>query len=399
MYPPGAGTVLVRYGEVGIKSDQIRTRMEDQLQENIRAILDDRDLPGSVEQSYTRLYVHTAPARIDAVTDAVTDAFGVVSASPALRVDPTMAAICDALADAARDHYDGSTFAVRAKRAGPSSAHPFSSLELERDGGSVVHTAAQEEGYEPTVDLDDPEVTFSVECRQEDAYVFLERRDGPGGLPVGTQGPLVALVSGGIDSPVAAWLTMKRGAPVIPLYVDLGEYGGVDHRMRAIETVDSLRRFAPNFDCRLRVAPGGEGIEQVAGVTEMYRMLVARRFMFQIAAAVAEDVGAVGIVTGESIGQKSSQTATNLQVTSAAIEFPIHRPLLSMDKSEITDRAKQIGSYDDSTIDAGCQQLAPDAPATQPPLERIEAAEPDDLAALAADAAAAITVVNPDSSA
>ncbi|MEF8936875.1 MAG: tRNA sulfurtransferase, partial [Halovenus sp.] len=389
----------VRYGEVGIKSDQLRTRMEKQLQANSRAILDDRDLPGSVEQAYTRLYVHTTPARIDEVTDAVTDAFGVVSASPALRVDPTMAAICDALADAARDQYDGQTFAVRAQRAGPQSAHPFSSPELEREGGSVVHTAAQEEGYEPTVDLDDPEMTFSVECRQDDAYVFLERRDGPGGLPVGTQKPLVALVSGGIDSPVAAWLTMKRGAPVIPLYVDLGEYGGVDHRMRAIDTVERLRRFAPNVDCRLRVAPGGEGIEQIAGVTEMYRMLVARRFMFRIAAAVAEDVGAVGVVTGESIGQKSSQTTANLRVTSAAIDLPIHRPLLSMDKPEITERAKKIGSYDDSTIDAGCQQLAPEAPATQPPLERIEAAEPDDLARLAAEAAAAITVADGDPSA
>jgi thiamine biosynthesis protein ThiI len=398
MYPPGAGTVLVRYGEVGLKSDQIRTRMENQLQANIRAILDDRDLPGTVEQSYTRLYVNTTPDRIDAVIDAVTDAFGVVSASPALRVEPTMDAICDALADAAREHYDGNSFAVRAKRAGPPSAHPFSSPELEREGGSVVHTVARAEGYEPAVDLDDPELTFSVECRQNDAYVFLERRDGPGGLPVGTQKPLVALVSGGIDSPVAAWLAMKRGASVIPLYVDLGEYGGVDHRMRAIETVERLRRFAPNFDCRLRIAPGGEGIEQAAGVTEMYRMLVARRFMFKVAAAVAEDVGAVGVVTGESIGQKSSQTATNLQVTSAAIELPVHRPLLSMDKSEITDRAKQIGSYDDSTIEAGCQQLAPDAPATQPPLDRIEAAEPDDLVALATEAAAATTVADGDSS-
>ena len=399
MHPPGARTVLVRYGEVGIKSDSLRTRMERQLQTNISAILDDRELPGSVEQAYTRLYVHTTPDRIDEVTDATTDAFGVVSASPALRVEPTMDAICDALADATRDHYDGSTFAVRVNRAGPSSAHPFSSLELERDGGSVVHTAAQEEGYEPTVDLDDPEMTFSVECRQEDAYVFLDRREGPGGLPIGTQKPLVALVSGGIDSPVAAWLAMKRGAPVYPLYVDLGEYGGVDNRMRAIETAESLKRYAPNVDCRLRIAPGGEGIEQVAGVTEMYRMLVARRFMLRIAASLAEAVGAVGVVTGESIGQKSSQTATNLRVTSTAVDLPVHRPLLSMDKSEITDRAKQIGSYDDSTIDAGCQQLAPDAPATRPPLERIDAAEPDELAALAADAAEAITVVDADPSA
>ena len=396
MHPPGAATVLVRYGEIGLKGDRIRRRMEDQLQENIRAILDDRGLPGTVERAHTRLYVHTE--QVDAVTDAVADAFGVVSASPTLRVEPTETAVCEALGETACEQYDGRPYAVRVHRAGPRSAHPFTSTELERAGGDAVHEAASARGIEPTVDLDEPGVTFSVECRPENAYVFLERREGPGGLPVGTQEPLVALVSGGIDSPVAAWQAMRRGAPVYPLYVDLGEYGGIDHRMRAIETVEGLGRYAPNFDCRLRVAPGGEGIGAVADVTGMYRMLVARRFMLAVAESVATDLDAVGIVTGESIGQKSSQTATNLRVTAAVTDLPVHRPLLSMDKTEITEQAKAIGSYEEATIDAGCQQLAPESPATQPPLERVRAAEPDGLERLAQRVAAATTVADADPS-
>jgi thiamine biosynthesis protein ThiI len=394
MHPPGADTVLVRYGEVGIKSPQLRGRMEQRLQENLLALLDDRGLEGEVDREHTRLYVRTDPSEIERVTDTVTDAFGVVSASPTRRVEPTMDAITDALGAAASERYAGEPFAVRARRAGPESAHPFSSTDIEREGGGAVIEAATEAGYEPTVDLEDPGLTFSVECREDDAYVFLDRQSGPGGLPLGTQEPLVALLSGGIDSPVAAWMAMKRGAPVIPLYVDLGTYGGVDHRLRAEETAERLAAYAPNFDLRLRVAPGGDGIERIAAELDMYRMLATRRFMLRIAARVADDLGAVGIVTGESIGQKSSQTTTNLRVTSAVTDLPVHRPVLSMDKTAISDRAKEIGTYDDSTIDAGCHRLAPERAATNPPAERVESAEPDGLADLATAAADRIETVD-----
>lgn len=393
MHPPGAETVLVRYGEIGVKSPQLRGRMEQTLQENLLAILDDRGADAEVTRENTRLYVHTDTETVEEVTAAVTDTFGVVSASPVRRVEPTKAAITDALAEATRAHYDGQPYAVRVQRAGPKSAHPFSSTELERDGGEVVGTVAQESGTEPTVDLDDPEMTFSVECREEDAYVFLDRREGSGGLPLGTQKPLVALLSGGIDSPVAAWLAMKRGAPVYPLYVDLGTYGGVDHRLRAEETAATLAAYAPNYDTRLRVAPAGDAIESLAADLDLYRMVVVRRFMLRVAEEVAADLGAVGIVTGESVGQKSSQTTANLRVTSAATDLPVHRPLLGHDKSTISQRAQDIGTYPDSTIDTGCHRLAPDRPATQPPLTQVQNAEPDNLGDRAAGVASERTLI------
>ena len=393
MHPPGADTVLVRYGEIGVKSHHVQRRMEQRLRENLATALDREGFDATVTREFTRLYVETTPERIDAVTDVVTDTFGVVSTSPALRVSPTMGAITDALASAADSHYDGGTFAVRARRAGED--HPFTSEDLERDGGSAVWEAAEAGGVDPAVDLENPDLTFSVECRAEAAFVFLEKRPGPGGLPLGTQEPLVALISGGIDSPVAAWEVMKRGSPVYPLYVDLGQYGGVDERMRAVETVRTLARYVPDGELQLRVAPAGEGIERIAAEADSCRMLAVRRFMLRIAERIAESVDAVGIVTGESIGQKSSQTSANLRLTGAVTDLPVHRPLATRDKTDITDRARTIGTFDDSTIDTGCHRLAPDNPATGPELSTVEAAEPDDVEQLALRAAEAVELIEP----
>lgn len=383
MHPPDADTVLVRYGEIGVKSTHVQARMETVLQKNLVAILRDRGFDEPVEREHTRLYVETCPARIESVTDAVTDCFGVVSASPSRQVEPTEEAILEELKSTAAAHYEGGTFAVRVRRAGPSSTHPFTSVELEEAGGSAIWTVAKQTGYDPEVDLEAPDMTFFVEVRPRTAYVFLEKRAGPGGLPLGTQEPLVALVSGGIDSPVAAWEVMKRGSPIVPLYVDLGQYGGVDHRLRAEETVRTLREYAPNFDLEFLVAPGGETIDQIVAETRQHRMLVLRRFMLRVAECVANEQGAVGIVTGEAIGQKSSQTTAGLATTSAATTLPVHRPLLSIDKTEITRRAVDIGTYHDATIDAGCNRIAPETPATKPSPGAVESAEPTDIHELA----------------
>jgi thiamine biosynthesis protein ThiI len=183
---------------------------------------------------------------------------------------------------------------------------------------------------------------------------------------------------------------MRRGCPVVPLYVDLGEYGGPDHRARAESTVDALAQYAPSGDITLRVAPGGNAVDEIVAQTEKHRMLVLRRFMLLVAEVVAENEGAVGIVTGEAVGQKSSQTSANLRVTSAVTDFPVHRPLLSLDKPSITERARAIGTYDDATIPAGCNRIAPTYPETAASLTEIQRVEPDTLDALARSVAADI---------
>jgi thiamine biosynthesis protein ThiI len=208
----------------------------------------------------------------------------------------------------------------------------------------------------------------------------------------------VALVSGGIDSPVAAWEAMKRGSPVVPLYVDLGDYGGADNRARAVSTVGELAAYAPDRDFRLRVAPAGDVVTAIAEAVEVGRMLVLRRFMFRVAAAVAREEGAVGVVTGEAIGQKSSQTGANLAATSAAVDLPVHRPLLTRDKTDVTEQADRIGTFADSTIPAGCDRIAPEFPETRADPEEVASLEFEDVEARARAVAERVEVVDPSPS-
>jgi thiamine biosynthesis protein ThiI len=386
MLPPGADAVVVRHGDVGVKSSSVQSDMERRLRENLEAILDDRDIPGEVDREWGRLLVRTPEP--EAAADAAADTFGVVSASPALSVPAEMRSIRGALALTARECYDGGAYAVDARRVGD---HEFGSHDVNREGGDAVWHAVEQD-VRPEVDLDDPDVTFFVEVRQDEAFIFVEKRDGPGGMPLGSQKPLVALVSGGIDSPVAAWEAMKRGSPVVPLYLDLGPYGGPDHRARAEETARRLSAYAPNFDLQLRVAPAGDAVERLGDEVGRTRMLSYRRFMYKVAEQLAEQVGAVGIVTGESLGQKSSQTAANFAVVDRVTDLPVHRPLFALDKQEIIARARDIGTYRDSTLDVGCERLAPSQPLTSASMESVRKDEPDDLFEWAREAADRIEV-------
>ncbi|QSG03065.1 tRNA sulfurtransferase [Natranaeroarchaeum sulfidigenes] len=376
MHPPGADTVLLRHGEVNTKSRQVQLAMERRLVENVRAILADRGVDGDVERRWTRPLIHVAEEDVEAATAAASDVFGVVSASPALVVDADRAAIKSALVRTAKACYTGGSFAIDARRAGDTT--PFDSEDIGEFGGSAVWDAVSER-FDPEVDLDDPDLTFYVECRKAEAFVFVEKREGPRGLPIGTQEPLVTLISGGIDSPVAAYEVMRRGAPIIPVYLDLGDYGGVDHRERAIESVRTLARYSPNHSFDLRIVDAGATVSHLAETIQEGRMLTFRRYMYQVGETIAKDRGAMGIVTGEAIGQKSSQTTANMGVTSQAVDLPVHRPLLIMDKEKIVERARTINTFDTATISAGCNRFAPEQAETHGSIDQIRRLEPDDL--------------------
>jgi len=392
MKPPGSDTVVVRYGDMSTKSHQVRVYMERLLVDNLSALLSDRDVPGEVERRHSRPVIHPDELHGEAAAEAAADAFGVVSTSPALTVAPERDAIESALVDTALARYRGGSFAIDARRAGE---HPFTSDDVERSGGSAVYEALERAGYDPEVDLDDPDLTVSVEVREDVAFVYVDRVPGPGGLPLGSQSRLVALISGGIDSPVAAYEVMCRGSPVIPVYVALGGFGGPDHRARAEEVTRRLAAFAPNFDTRLRVVDGGDTAEYLEDEMGAGRMLSLRRFMLRVAELVADRADADGVVTGEAVGQKSSQTTRNLRATEAAVDRPVHRPLLTADTNEIVERAKDVGTFRDSTIPAGCRQFVPSRPETNARLDRLRDAEPDDLFERAERAVEALTLVTP----
>ncbi|WP_224268989.1 tRNA sulfurtransferase [Haloprofundus salinisoli] len=397
-------TVVVSYGEIGTKSSKVRGRMERTLVSNLEAMLAARGVDADVERQWSRPLIRLrnleevdagagrSPATYrtlsDDAADAVANTFGVVAARPAVTCAPEREALLDLLSSLADDQAAAESFAVRVSRAGPKDAHDFGSRELERVGGAAI-----EERTGAPVDLDSPDVTYRVEAREDEAFVSTEVRDGPGGLPLGTQGTAVGLVSGGIDSPVAAWEVMKRGCVVVPVYVDLGDFGGPDHEARAVSTMRRLATFAPGFDVRPRVVSAGDLVAELADEVGATRMLSLRRMMLRIGETVARDVGAHAVVTGESLGQKSSQTGPNFAVTDAVTSLPVYRPLLTRDKTDIVAQARRIGTYDDSTLPVGCERVAPSRPETNAALEDVAAAEPDGLLRRAEKVAQAVRVV------
>ncbi|MDS0292643.1 tRNA sulfurtransferase [Halogeometricum luteum] len=370
-----ADAVLVGFGEFGAKSSEVRAKMADRLAASVRALLRERGFEAEVQRRWSRIVVRPSDAEeARAVAAAVATLPGVSFARPVLAVDATREAVYGALEALAAGHPEGATFAVDAKRVGPAEEHGFSGRDLNVGGGRLV-----EDLTDATVELDDPDRTYRIEVRGGEAYVSVVRFDGPGGLPLGTQGRVAVLVSGGIDSPVAAWRLMRRGCVPIPVYVDIGDYGGADHRARAFEVVRTLAARAPDEDLRPRVVDGAAVVDRLVAAVDDTRMLSLRRAMLVMAEAVARRDGAHSIATGESIGQKSSQTGPNLAVTDAAAALPVHRPVSTADKSDIVEEARRLGTYDDSTLPVGCERVAPSHPETNASLADVVAAEPDGL--------------------
>ncbi|MFC6872166.1 tRNA sulfurtransferase [Halobellus marinus] len=373
----GPNAVLVGYGDFGAKSSGVRAKMAERVAGEIEAALAAAGIDATVERLWSRVVIRT-----DRPTDAAQIAAtlpGVSFARPAVAVDPRLPAISAAARRLAADaHPPKESYAIDSDRIGPAATHDFSNRDLKVEVGRIVGEATG-----ASVDLDDPDRTYRIEARETEAFVSARRFDGPGGLPVGTQGRIAVLVSGGIDSPVAMWRLLRRGCVAIPVYVDLGEYGGADHRARAVEVIDTLAERAPRADLRPRVVDGADLVELVVESTTATRMLSLRRAMLAAAESVAEAEDAHSLATGEALGQKSSQTAPNLAVTEAAVPLPVHRPLLTVDKPEIVAEARDLGTYADATLPVGCDRIAPAHPETNATLAAVRDAEPDDLLELA----------------
>jgi thiamine biosynthesis protein ThiI len=352
---------LVRYGEIFLKSDYVRRQWENVLVRNIREVL-----PGCrVRSERGRIWVQ---GPVD--TERLSRVFGIVSFSPVARC--TLEDLDGALLSLARERGAAGmkTFAIRMKRVG---THPFTSQEKAVELGNLVRAEFPGLG----VDLDNPDLELHVEIREGTCYLYTEVVRGAGGLPPGVEGTLVALVSGGIDSPVAAWMMMKRGCRILPVYVDLKGLAGEGARARAGQVMEVLRGYQP--DIRLRVIPDPylacAREKLLRDGAERFTCLLCKRRMYRIAAAVAREEGAKGIVTGESLGQVASQTLDNLLVLDDATDLPVYRPLIGLDKEEIIRTARAIGTFRPSTEDVeGCRAV-PKKPSTSADLERIREIE------------------------
>jgi thiamine biosynthesis protein ThiI len=221
----------------------------------------------------------------------------------------------------------------------------MTSSELER---YVADRVLPEDGS-VAVELEAPMLELGIDVRPEHAFVFAERLPGPGGLPVGTLGRTLCLISGGIDSPVAAWMTMKRGAEVAFVTFHSAPYVGEPSVRKVEDLVRVLARWQPRT--RLFVAPFGPVQEAIRDAApEGYRTVLYRRMMQRIAARLAAGTGAGALVTGESLGQVASQTLENLTCIEAAADLPVLRPLVAFDKQETIALARRIGTFELSCL-------------------------------------------------
>ena len=360
--------VIVRYGEIAIKSDQIRRKYEDLLIKNLKAMLDqDRISYQDIVRERGRIFVRSGDPRAPMSVGKV---FGVVSCSPAITTGPSLEEACSTAATVGREVIgEGQSFGIMGRRSG-GPGQRFTSQDIGRVCGDAVFNAVADR--HPKVDLKNPDHPIHVEIREAGSYVFTGVVKGVGGMPLGSQGKMVVLVSGGIDSPVAAWLMMKRGCKIIPLYMDNTPYLGEDARNRTLEIVKTLKGWSPGHRMKMYVAPHGSNLQAfLEKGNQKYTCVFCKHLMYKVARAIAEMEKAHGIVTGSSLGQVASQTSENMMAEAYDIDFPIYHPLIGLDKEEIMAIAKKIGTYDTSIRKAGGCRAVPKHPSIHGRLEEV----------------------------
>lgn len=354
--------ILLRLGaELTIKSRRTRAQFMSRLVKNVRDALRSAGVAGRVESKWGRIVVQAPPA---AALPVLSRVFGISSSSPVERLVPSdLDAIVGAGEELFRDPVAGRRFAVRATRAG---THDYSSQDIAvRLGAALLPYAAR-------VDLSEPEVTAHVEVRDAEAYLFSHRVAAAGGLPLGVEGRAIALVSGGFDSAVAAWLMLKRGIELDYVFCNLGG----DAYERAVVQVAKVLADEWSYGTRprLHVVDFTEPLRALrAHVRPSYLQVVLKRLMYRAASRIGASTGAHAIVTGEAVGQVSSQTLINLRAIGPAAQLPLFRPLLGFDKDEIIERARRIGTAALSEQVKEYCAIAPGKPVTAASVERVDA--------------------------
>lgn len=332
--PAGTTPIILRYApELALKAPKTRARFQHALHGTIRAALAADGCTAHLARRGGRLFVETdrpdrALARLDKV-------FGVASLSPVVATaSATLEEIAASGAAAFAETVHGRSFAVRARRFG---RHDFRSPDVERALGAALRPLAAR------VDLESPEVTIGVEVVDDRAYLFSRRIEGAAGLPAGVEGRALCLVSGGFDSAVAAWRMMRRGVAVDFLFCNLG---GIAHERMVLQVVKVLDEVwgagaRPRFNAVDFTAPVADLKRKVK---PRYWQLLLKRLMYRAGDRVARETGAEALITGESLGQVSSQTLSNLAAIDSASARPVLRPLIGADKVEIVAEARRIGT-------------------------------------------------------
>lgn len=386
----GAGRMsrhlLIRYHEVALKGRN-RNVFISALATNVRKALARAGLDHPVRQERSQIRVDLADGSdASPALSALSRVYGIARIAPALRTGLEYEEIVAGVRDITHTEWNGAeTFRVSASRS--DKRYPLTSVDLNNRIGTLV-----EEETGAAVKLREPDIDLRVDVREKHAFVYVESVPGAGGLPVGSSGHVMALLSGGIDSPVAAARMFRRGCTVD--FVHFHSFPLVDgsSRDKARDLVRALDES--QFGSRLHLVPFADAQRQiVAAVNPAYRVVAYRRFMVRVAEELARRVGALALVTGESIGQVASQTVENITTIDSVATMPVLRPLIGMDKQEIIAEARKLGTFDISILpdEDCCSLFVPRHPVLRSSADdaaRMEnALDVDELVRMSADAA------------
>ncbi len=362
--------LIVRYGEIALKGRN-RSYFENKLFNNIKNVL--RGMEGTiVKKQHGRIFVEHHEDDSEEVIERVTKVFGVVSVSPAVKVDNDIELIKQAALEEVRatlDEHDYKSFKVESRRS--NKGFEFKSPEISKIVGGFLNQTVEE----IHVDVHTPEFMLHVEVRNQ-TYVYCRVIPGFSGMPYGCAGRGMLLLSGGIDSPVAGWLMAKRGMAIEAVHFHSYPFTSE----RAKEKVMDLARIVSEYTGKIRVHNVNlleiqQAINEHCPDEEM--TILSRRFMMAIAEQVAEKTNCQALITGESIGQVASQTIQGLTVTNSRVNLPVLRPLIAMDKVDIIKWAKKIGTFETSILpfEDCCTVFLPDRVVTRPRVEDIVESE------------------------
>lgn len=365
-----ADILLLKYGEIALKGLN-RPVFEKKLLDNVRSAVASLG-KFSIRKSQSTVYVEPLEAGIDMdkAAERLSKVFGIVNICPAARCEKTLESIEKTTLEClSQMDLKGKTFKVEAKR--EDKQFPMNSPQICRHMGGVI--LKNTEGL--SVDVHKPDILVQIEIRK-DAFIFTQKVSGAGGMPVGTAGRATLLLSGGIDSPVAGWMISKRGVMLDAVHFHSHPYTSD----RAKEKVIDLAKIISVYtgEIRLHIVPFTDiQLDIIDKCPKNYLTIIMRRLMMQIAERIAVSRNSKALITGESIGQVASQTMESLAVTDNAVNMPVFRPCIGMDKEEIVSISKKIDTYETSILpfEDCCTIFVPKHPKTKPNLEEIIEAE------------------------
>ncbi|HLT56244.1 MAG TPA: tRNA uracil 4-sulfurtransferase ThiI [Bacillota bacterium] len=356
--------ILIRYGEMALKGKNIKQFIT-QLQQNIQQKL--QDFPGvKVKRTQGRMFILLNGHDPVPVMEKCKKIFGIQSLSLAIKVDNDVEKIKEAALYALKENTNCNTFKVTVKRINKDFPVPSQEMNQVLGRHLLIHT----DGF--TVDVHHPDVEVKVEIRNEATYITSSVERGLGGLPVGSSGKTLLLLSGGIDSPVAGFLAMKRGVELEAIHFHSPPYTSERAKQKVIDLTKQLTKYGKSI--RVHIVPFTKLQQEIfREMPESYGMTIMRRMMFRIAEAVCKKESILSITTGESLGQVASQTMESMHAINEVTNYPILRPLVAMDKQEVIEIARKIGTYEISILpyEDCCTIFVPKAPKTKPNRDKV----------------------------